>query len=109
MAGAIIWCITVFGCAILFLGIGIYAERREKPMWFYAGTTVDPTKISDVKAYNRENARMWFSYSLWYFASGILYFWKEWVAITLLILACTVGILILVVNFNEIEKKYKVK
>ena len=57
MAGAIIWSIIVFGCAFLFLGIGIYASKREKPMWFYSGTTVDASKISDVKAYNRECGR----------------------------------------------------
>ena len=109
MAGMIIWCITVFGCAALFLGIGIYAQKREKPMWFYAGTTVDESKITDVKAYNKENARMWKLYSLWYFASGLIYFWNEVISIVLLVLSCTVGIGILVGTFNKIEKKYKVK
>ena len=109
MAGAIIWSIIVFGCAFLFLGIGIYASRREKPMWFYSGTTVDASKISDVKAYNRENARMWVLYSLWYFASGAVYFWKAWMAVALLVLACTLGMGILAVTYHKIEKKYKVK
>ena len=109
MAGLIIWCITIFGCAILFFGIGIYAAKREKPMHFWAGTTVDPSRISDVKAYNKENARMWKIYSLWYFASGIVYFFSEWIAIALLIASCTVGIVILVATYNKIEKKYKVK
>ncbi len=109
MAGTIVWCITVFGCAFLFLGIGIYAEKREKPMWFWAGTTVDESKITDVKAYNKENARMWELYSLWYFASGIIYFWNEVVSIVLLVLSCSVGIGILVGTYNKIEKKYKVK
>ncbi len=106
MAGAIIWCITVFGCALLFLGIGIYAQRREKPMWFWAGSTVDKSKITDVKAYNKENARMWKLYSLWYFASGAVYFLSEIISIVLLVLSCTLGIGILVVTFNRIEKKY---
>lgn len=109
MAGTIIWCISVFGCALLFLGIGIYAQKREKPMWFWAGSTVDESKITDVKAYNKENAIMWKAYSLWYFASGIIYFWNEVISIVLLILSCTVGIAILVGTFNRIEKKYKVK
>ena len=109
MAGLIIWSIVVFGCAILFLSIGIYAEKREKPMWFWAGSTVDESAITDVKAYNKENARMWELYSLWYFASGIIYYWNEIIAIILLVLSCTVGIGILVATFNKIEKKYKVK
>lgn len=109
MAGAIIWCITVFGCALLFLSIGIYAEKLEKPMWFWAGTTVDESKITDVKAYNKENARMWELYSLWYFASGAVYFWNEIVAVIILVLSCTVGIGILVATFTKIEKKYEAK
>ena len=109
MAGLIIWCITGLGCALLFLGMGVYAAKREKPMWFWAGSSVDESKITDTKAYNKENARMWILYSLWYFASGIIYFWNEIIAIVLLVLACTVGIGILVATFTKIEKKYKVK
>lgn len=109
MAGLIIWCITIFGCAFLFYGMGVYAEKREKPMHFWAGTTVDEAKISDIQAYNKANARMWKIYSLWYFASGIIYFWYEWLAVTILILSCTLGIGILVATYTKIEKKYKVK
>ncbi len=109
MAGTIIWCITVFGCALLFLSIGIYAEKREKPMWFWVGSTVEEATITDVKAYNKENGRMWKLYSLWYWASGVIYFWNEWIAVILLVLSCTLGIGILVGTFNKIEKQYKVK
>ncbi len=109
MAGTVIWCVTVFGCAILFLGIGIYAEKREKPMWFWAGTTVDENKITDVRSYNKENAKMWKIYSLWYFASGIVYFWSKGISVALLVLGCTLGIGILVATFTKIEKKYRVK
>lgn len=109
MAGIIVWCITVFGCAFLFFGLGVYAEKREKPMHFWAGTTVDEKKIANVKAYNKENGRMWKIYSLWYFASGVTYFWNEWISVLLLVLGCTVGIGILIATFNKIEKKYKVK
>ena len=109
MAGMIIWCITIFGCAILFFGLGVYAEKREKPMHFWAGTTVDEKKITDVKTYNKENARMWKIYSLWYFASGVIYFWSTWIAVAILVLSCTLGIGILIATFNRIEKKYKTK
>ena len=109
MAGMIIWSITIFGCAILFLGLGVYAEKREKSMHFWSGTTVDEKKITDVKAYNKENGRMWKIYSLWYFASGIIYFWNVGMAIAILVASCTVGMLILVATYNKIEKKYIVK
>jgi len=33
-------------------------------MWFWSGSTVKETEITDVKSYNRENGIMWIGYSL---------------------------------------------
>ena len=107
MAGDIIWYVTILGCAALFCGIGLYAINTEKAMWFWAGSTVDPSKITDVKAYNRENAQMWFLYSLWYWIAGIAWIWSAIAALVTLALGCTVGIAILVGTYQKIEKKYK--
>ena len=109
MAANIIWYITVLGCALLFVGIGIYAQKLEKPMWFWSGSYVDPATISDVKAYNLENARMWYAYSLWFWVSGFAWIWSEVVALAAMVLGCTVGIAILVGTYQRIEKKYKRK
>ena len=107
MAGTIIWCLTVFGCAALFLGLGIYAKQLKKPMWFWAGSEVDPKTITDVKAYNAENARMWMRYSAWYWVSGFAWFWSEGIALAVMITGSTVGIGFLIYTFLKIEKKYK--
>ena len=107
VAGTIIWCVTVLGCALLFYGIGIYANRIEKPMWFWSGTEVDPASITDVKAYNKENAKMWKWYSVWYWASGFVWIWNHTLALIVLMLGCSAGIAILVRTFLKIEKKYK--
>ena len=107
MAGDIIWYVTIFGCAALFVGIGIYAKNLQKPMWFWSGSEVDPASLSDVRGYNAENARMWIGYSLWYWASGAAWIWSKAAALILLILSCTVGIAFLVGRFHKIEKKYK--
>ena len=107
MAGNITWYVTMFGCGALFCGIGMYARRIDKPMWFWAGSTVDPSAITDVKAYNRENAKMWFRYSLWYWVAGIAWIWSFAVAMIALVLGCSVGIVILVWTYRKIEKRYK--
>ena len=107
MAGNIIWFVTVFGCAALFLGIGVYAKHLQKPMWFWAGSEVDPAAITDVKGYNAENARMWVLYSLWYWGAGLAWIWSEVVALVLLMLGCSLGIGLLVAAYQKIEKKYK--
>lgn len=106
MGGTVIWLAVTFGCGLLFFFIGVYAGRREQPMWFWAGTEVDGSKLTDVKAYNRENARMWMLYSLWYWIAGIAWLWSSAVALIALILGCTLGIAVLVGTFLRIEKKY---
>ena len=109
MAGRIIACVVYFGCAILFYGIGIYAQRLKKPMWFWAGTSVDPKQITDVKQYNKENGVMWKLYSLWYVAAGIAELWNSVVSVVILFMSCSVGLFLLVGEYNRIYKKYRVK
>ena len=96
MAADIIWYLTMFGCAALFVGIGVYAKRLETPMWFWSGSQVDPNSITDVLQYNGENARMWFGYSLWFWISGVAWIWNKWVAVVILMLGSTVGIGLLI-------------
>lgn len=109
MAGAIIWYIVSFGCAVLFYSIGVYAQKLKKPMWFWSGSEVDASQIRDVKQYNKENAVMWKLYSLWYLAAGLAKIWNSVVALILLVLSCVVGIPLLVCSYSKIEKKYMVK
>ena len=107
MAGSIIAWIVYFGCAILFYSIGIYAQKLKKPMWFWSGTEVDASKITDVEQYNKENGVMWKLYSLWYFAAGLAQIWNPTVSIVFLFGGCTIGLVILICSYNKIYKKYQ--
>ena len=107
MAGKIIMWIVCFGCAALFLGIAVYALHRKEPIWFWAGVEVSPSQISDVKAYNKENAILWITYSLWYLAAGVAEIWSSIVSGIILALGGTVGVVLLVVIYNRIRNKYK--
>ena len=109
MVGEIIWYGITFGVAALFFLIGVYAQKREAPMWFWAGSEVDAAQITDVKQYNKENARMWKLYSLWYWVSGAAMYWSAVVAIIIMFLGCTVGIGILIRTFHKIEETYRVQ
>ena len=108
MSGKIIMFVVSFGCAILFFGIGIYAKRLKKPMWFWTGSEVDPSQITDIRQYNKEIGIMWQLYSLWYFATGIAEIWNSILALILLVLSCTVGIVFLIITYNKIYKKYSI-
>ena len=107
MAEAIIWYLTAFGCGILFFAVGIYAQKLEKPMWFWSGTKVDPSEITDIPAYNRENAVMWKLYSLWFFAAGLAHIWSPTVASILMMASFLIGFPLLVAVYRRIYNKYK--
>ena len=102
-------------CAGIFYGIGMWAQKRKDPMHFYSGTTVDPRTISDVAAYNRENARMWKTYSVpFWFCSvcSVASIWVESlmkVSITVLVLSCTLGGGWLILKYHKILKAYKIR
>ena len=46
-------------CGLVFVSLGIWAFVRKTPMHFWAGSTVLPETITDVKKYNRANGFMW--------------------------------------------------
>ena len=106
MLGDIIWYVSMFGCAVLIAGIGVYAKKLDKPMWFWSGSNVDPASITDVKAYNLENSRMWKWYSVWFWVAGITWYWSETIALIAVVLGSTVGIGLLIASYLKIEKKY---
>lgn len=108
MAGKIIFCIISLGCGIMCYAIGAYAQKLTKPMGFWSGKEVKSTEITDITAYNKENAAMWKVYSLWYFAAGIAEIWNEYVALILLVLGGTAGIFLLIRTYKKIYNKYKV-
>lgn len=111
-AAMIIQIIIYCGSAALFFGLGISAKRRKTPANFWAGSTVDPRTVSDVPAYNHENAVMWMVYSIPYWIACVLSvfgIWADWcqiAALVLLTLACFPGLLILIRHYRKIEHKY---
>ncbi|MBQ6322195.1 MAG: hypothetical protein IJI24_04910 [Lachnospiraceae bacterium] len=102
-----IWFLIMVPCSMLFTGIGIYAWRRKKPMWFWSGSSVGENEISDIPAYNRANGIMWIIYSLVFWASVVLGFWSIASAGILLTVGCLGGIPFLIITYNRIYRKYK--
>ncbi len=94
-------------CGIIFTGIGIFAWRREKPMWFWSGTTVQEMEIKNIPAYNRANGIMWIVYSIPFWISAVTGSHFEGVSKALVVAACTIGIPILIVSYQKIYRKYK--
>jgi hypothetical protein len=108
MQSGIIWIFAVWSCAAVFSGLGIYAGKREKPMWFWSGSTVTPEKVKDIPAYNRANRKMWLMYSIPFWITGISYFWYPKPSVIIMLLACTVGLGWLIYYYHRIEKKFMI-
>ena len=104
---AIIWLLCVGGCSAITTGVGIYAYRREEPMFFWSGSTVRREELADVEAYNHANGIMWMVYSVPMWASTILYFWYREIALTLLVISCTAGLGALIFTYHKIYQKYR--
>ena len=104
-----IWLIIMIPCSILFTGLGIFAWKRKKPMWFWSGSTVSEKEISDIPAYNRANGIMWICYSLVFWISSVMGIINTTAAGTFLAIGCVGGIPVLVIVYGKIYKKYKTK
>ena len=110
IVGTVIMVVCCMGCGAVFFGIGVWANRRKTPMHFWAGTELDPKTVSDIPAYNHENAVMWKLYSIPYWLAGVLSLYQaQWCAIAaliLMILACFPGLLIMIRHYRKLEAKY---
>ena len=110
--GLIIMLGCCLGCGAMFYGIGLWAEISKMPFGFWTFKEVRPESVTNIPAYNRENARMWKLYAGPYFFSGIFEFisiWipiLNWVAIALLLASCTLGIWWLIHEYQRIFRKY---
>ena len=93
----------------LFLGLGIYARKRKKPMWFWSGSEVRPEEIRDVPAYNRANGWMWIAYSGVFWVSAALSLMNVDAAGAALAAGCLGGIPLLVFAYGRIYARYKAK
>ena len=103
----IIWLVIMIPCSVLITGIGIYAWKRKKPMWFWSGTTVSENEINDIPAYNKANGIMWICYSLIFWLCTILGFASMKTAAWFLMAGCLTGTPALIIAYKGIYKKYK--
>ena len=105
----IIWLTIMVPLSAFFTGLGIYAWRRKKPTWFWSGSTVSEEEISDIPAYNRANGKMWIAYSCVFWLGAILGVMQIDIAGLVVAIGCMAGIPVLIVVYNRIFFRYRVK
>ena len=94
-------------CGAVFTGLGIFAWRRKKPMWFWSGSVVRESEISDIPAYNRANGIMWLAFSAVFYAAAVSGAFRAELGGTVLSAGCLAGIPALIITYRSIYKKYK--
>lgn len=110
--GTIILTAFCFAGGAVFFGIGVYAGRKKGPMNFWAGEQIAPESVTDIPAYNRQNAVMWKWYSLSYFLTGLcalLSIWSRgwnYICLGTLVLGCCGGMIAVICRYRNIRRKY---
>ena len=107
MKDNIIWLFIMIPVSLLFTGLDVFAWRREKPMWFWSGSTVKESEISDIPAYNRANGIMWLAFSLLMWISTILGAMNMKTGGIVLIAGSAISVPALPVVYGMIYRKYK--
>ena len=105
----VLWLVIMLPICILFTALGIYAWRRKKPMWFWSGSTVRESEISDVRAYNRANGIMWLAFSGVFWIAALLGLFRMSAAGIVVGAGTLVAIPVLILVYGRIYNKYKVK
>ena len=103
----LIFFLIMIPCAAAFTGLGIFAWKRKKPMWFWSGSEVKAWQLTDVAAYNRANGIMWIVFSLGFWAAAILGLFDVPAAGVLVMVTSILGIPGLIIAYKRIYKKYK--
>jgi len=103
----ILWIIIMVPCSALFTALGIYAMKREKPMWFWSGSEVSEYEIEDIPAYNRANGKMWLIYSAGFWAATVAGFFHLPAAGIIVGIWSVAGIPFLIIAYKKIYNKYK--
>lgn len=96
-------------CGAVFVLLGVSCFKSRKPVGFWSGTTVDKEEVTNVRKYNIANGIMWSLYSLFFWLSGLTAITDKVSSIILLVSGCTVGILLLILGYGWIKRRYFVR
>ena len=106
LIGRIISLVLFWGIATAFILNIRYFSKRNKPIPFWNGTTIDMKSISDISTFNKAVSKVYVIYALFFFFSGILIFFLSAVFFITIIVS-TIGIIALSIIYNRMVDTYK--
>ena len=111
MAEKVILFIVLLLCAAPLIILGISQYKSDDPVGFWAGRKPPKREqITNVKAYNHKHGLMWILYG----AGILLCFWSMIfvgleTAMILVLIECFVGIIVMIVYHNKLDRTYVIK
>ena len=99
--------VIMFGCGLGLYFFGIWAEKQQKPLGFWAnGKPLDPKTVRDIPGYNRAYGKLFRNFSVPCMISGFVLLLDAMISLVILILWGTFGIWWLIRCYRKIEKHY---
>lgn len=101
--GFLLWSV----CAMLFLGIAVYARRSQRAVGFWAN--VKAPEVSDVKQYNRAVSNLWLAGAFLFELLGIpfLFARQNSPLFIISVLGTVMLVLGMMIRYSFIESKYR--
>ena len=97
----------IFGCGLGIYYFGVWSEKQQKPMGFWAnGKLFDPNSVTDISGYIRAYSILFRRFSVPCMISGALLPINAGFSLVILILWGTIGIWWLIHSYKQIEKTY---
>lgn len=108
--GGIFFAIIMGMVGMVFLGLGCWVIKQDRPCGFWTGQEVRNEEVSDVKGYNKELGSLWLGFGalIWLVAIVGGIFGGAVGGIGMCI-AFVIGIPMLPVLYNRIYRKYQKK
>ena len=102
----VIWLTVCWVSAAAILGCRLYCLKSKKPVNLWSWDIVKIEDVIDISQYNKDNATMWTIYSIPYWVAGIIGMFNILIGVIIVLLACSLGLILLSKYYKRIEKKY---
>ncbi|MEG1253160.1 MAG: hypothetical protein RSA96_02985 [Erysipelotrichaceae bacterium] len=101
--------ISIF-TGLFFIAIGLYAWNTQAPIGFFTGLDVERNEISNIKGYNREVGKMWMIYGTVFIGVSVLSIpFGAWAYFIVTLFVLFFGMIVMIMHYDTIYDKYKVK
>ena len=101
-----VWLVVSFGLALLFVSVAIHNVKRVSPAQFWPWQKVKQENLTDVAAYNKENASIWLTCAFLFAVNGVIGVFSRQLSAGLYLFFVFPGLFFLAQRYNKILRRY---